>query len=369
MAAYIIRRLLLMIPTLLGILMVNFFIVQLAPGGPVEAAIMELQGINTNIGDRLTRNTGDAEGGGSNSAATRANSADSNYRGAEGLDPRIIEQLEIKYGFDKPVWQRFLIMLRDYATFNFGNSFTYGKPVFEVVADKLPVSISLGFWGFLFTYSICIPLGIAKARREGTKFDAYSTNAVIAVDAIPGFVVAIMLLVVFSAGIVFQIFPLQGLTSQNFDELSLLGKIGDYFWHMALPIITILIGGYASLTLLVKNSFLDQLRLPYVTTARAKGLTERKVMYGHVFRNAMLLVISGFPAAFVGIFFAGSVLIERIFGLDGLGLLGLDAIGKRDYPIIFATTYVFGLVGLMLHLLTDITYTLIDPRIDFEARG
>lgn len=372
MIGYIITRLLLIVPTLIGVLTVNFAIIQLAPGGPVEQAILQAQGFSSDIGDRITGDGGAADGGGGaqdQGGALTDNERAAQYRGAEGLDPDVLKKLEERFGFDKPLHVRYGLMLWQYARFDLGDSFFQSRSVYQLILDKLPVSLSIGFWGLIFTYSICIPLGIAKARREGSKFDEGTTNFLIGFDAIPNFVLAVLLLVVFAGGTYFTWFPLRGLTSDNFEELTLLGKIGDYFWHITLPMIALLVGGYTSLTLLVKNSFLDQLRLQYVMTARAKGLPERQVMYGHVFRNGMMLVISGFPGAIIGVFFASSLLIERIFSLDGLGLLGLEAISKRDYPVIFGTTFIFGLIGLLTHLLTDITYTLVDPRINFARRS
>lgn len=372
MAAYIVRRLLLMIPTLFGIMLLVFAITQAAPGGPVDQVIAKLQGINANVADNISRSTGNVESGGIGTAGSTnvqsgSSGSNSTYRGAEGLSPEVIARIEKRFGYDKPVWVRFKDMMVSYLMFDFGTSFYRDDSVLSIMAEKLPVSISLGFLSLIFSYLVTIPLGIAKARRDGSAFDVGTTNTLIAIDSIPNYLMAIMFLLIFS----YQLgwFPDRGLTSPNFAELSFFGKIVDYLWHMTLPALALLIGGYTAATMLVKNSFIDQLRLPYVTTARAKGLTEQKVMYGHVFRNAMLLVISSMPAAFIGAFFAGALLIERIFNLDGFGLLGFEALTKRDYAILYAQTYIFGLMGLVIHLVTDITYTLIDPRIDFEARG
>ena len=356
MLSYIIRRLLLIIPTLLGILLINFLIVQAAPGGPVEQAIAELQGLGS--GDNVTHVQTDIQ-----------TSGNSNYRGSQGLDPELISQIEKQYGFDKPAHERFWIMLKGYLVFDFGDSFFRDKSVLSLIAEKLPVSISLGLWATLIIYLISIPLGIKKAVKHGSKFDVWTSSVIIVGYAIPNFLFAILLIVLFAGGHYFDWFPLRGLTSPNFDELSLGEKILDYFWHLALPLLAMLISGFATLTLLTKNSFLDEIHKQYVTTAKAKGLTENRVLYGHVFRNAMLIVIAGFPAALIGVFFANALLIEVVFSLDGLGLLGYEATLHRDYPVMFGTLYIFTLIGLVLKLISDITYTLIDPRIDFESRG
>jgi microcin C transport system permease protein len=292
----------------------------------------------------------------------------SKYRGAQGLDPAFIEELEKQFGFDKPAHERFLIMIGDYAQFDFGNSFYRDVPVSQLIAEKLPVSISLGLWTTLITYLISIPLGIAKARRSGSSFDIWTSGVIIVGYAIPGFLFAVLLIIVFAGGSYFDLFPLRGLTSDNFDSLSTGGKIIDYIWHISLPVLAMTIGAFATTTLLTKNSFLDEISKQYVTTARAKGLSEGKVLYRHVFRNAMLIVVAGFPGAFVGAFFTGSLLIETIFSLDGLGLLSYESIINRDYPVVFANLYIFGLVGLIITLLSDLTYVLMDPRIDFESR-
>jgi microcin C transport system permease protein len=364
MIAYIIRRLLLMIPTLLGIMVINFVVIQAAPGGPVEQTIAQLRGTALATTARVTGGGQELMGGGQ-----AAGPGESQYRGARGLDPKFIKEIERMYGFDKPMHERFLMMMKSYLTFDFGDSFFKGRPVVDLVIEKMPVSISLGLWTTLLIYGISIPLGIAKASRDGTPFDFWTSTAIIVGSAIPGFLFAILLIVLFAGGTYWNIFPLRGLTSENWETLSLGGKILDYLWHMVLPITSLVIGSFAGLTMLTKNSFLDQINLQYVTTARAKGNTERRVLYGHVFRNAMLIVIAGFPGAFIGILFTGALLTEIIFSLDGLGLLGWEAAIGRDYPVMFATLYIFTLLGLVLKLVGDITYMLVDPRIDFEARA
>ena len=293
----------------------------------------------------------------------------SKYRGAQGLDPEFIAELEAQFGFDKPVHERFFKMVGDYARFDFGESYYRDIPVIDLIMEKLPVSITLGLWTTLLTYLISIPLGIAKARRDGTRFDVWTSAVIIVGYAIPGFLFAVMLIVLFAGGSYLDWFPLRGLTSDNFDELSALGQIGDYLWHITLPVIAMTIAGFATTSLLTKNAFLDEIRKQYVVTARAKGLDETRVLYGHVFRNAMLIVIAGFPGAFIGAFFTGSLLIETIFSLDGLGLLSYESIINRDYPVVFASLYIFGLIGLLVTLVSDLTYMWVDPRIDFEARG
>ena len=361
MAAYIVRRLLLMIPTLFGILLLNFLIIQLAPGGPVEQALAHLQGFSVDATSRIGSGersdiSADAQGG------------DSQYRGAQGMDPSLVAEIEQLYGFDKPAHERFFKMLTDYLTFDFGRSFFSDKPVVDLIIEKMPVSISLGLWTTLITYLVSIPLGVRKAVRDGSPFDVWSSSIIIVGYAIPNFLFAILLIVLFAGGTYFEWFPLRGLTSPGFEEMTLIEKIGDYFWHLALPILASVISSFATLTMLTKNTFLDEIHKQYALTARAKGLTEHQVLYGHVFRNAMLLIIAGMPAALIGIFFTGSMLIEVIFSLDGLGLLGYEAVINRDYPVIFGTLYIFTLVGLLLKLVSDITYTLVDPRIDFESR-
>ena len=370
MAAYILRRLLLIIPTLLGIMTINFFIVQAAPGGPVEQVIAELTGTGAAT-ERITRSGGDFAGGQGGAQKTDQGSGgagESSYRGAQGLDPDFIKDLEQRFGFDKPMHERYFGMLYDFVRFDFGESFFRSERVVDLVIDKLPVSISLGLWTTLLVYLISIPLGIAKATRDGEAFDLWTSAVVIVGYAIPGFLFAVLLLVVFAGGSYWQWFPLRGLTSENFDQLSTIGQIAYYFWHLALPVAAMVIGGFAGLTMLTKNSFMEQINQQYVLTARAKGISERRVLYGHVFRNAMLIVIAGFPAAFIGILFTGALLVEVIFSLDGLGLLGYEAAIKRDYPIMFASVWFFSLLGLVMSLIGDLTYMFIDPRIDFEAR-
>jgi len=365
MGAYIVRRLLLIIPTLIGIMIINFTLIQFVPGGPVEQAIAQARG-EGNVLETIT-------GGASETAAnqptdTSAGSGEFGYRGARGLPPEFIEALEKQFGFDKPPLERFLNMMWNYIQFDFGESFFRDRRVLELVWERLPVSLTLGLWSTIIAYVISIPLGVAKAVRDGSRFDTWTSAAIIVGYAIPGFLFAILMLVLFAGGSYWQIFPLRGLTSQNFDELSWLGKIGDYFWHIALPVLVQSIGGFATLTLLTKNSFLDEIKKQYVITARAKGLTERRVLYGHVFRNAMLIVIAGFPSLFIGVFFGGSLIIETLFSLDGLGRLGFEAALQRDYPVIFGTLFFFGLVGLLVGILSDLMYVFIDPRIDFEVR-
>ena len=366
MAAYILRRLLLMVPTIFGIMAISFAIVQFAPGGPVERVIAQLQGHDVGATSRFT-GVQDGSTLGTNAAAQAA--VNSKYRGAQGLDPEFIAELEAQFGFDKPVHERFFKMVGDYARFDFGESYYRDIPVVDLIMEKLPVSITLGLWTTLLTYLISIPLGIAKARRDGTRFDVWTSAVIIVGYAIPGFLFAVMLIVLFAGGSYLDWFPLRGLTSDNFDELSALGQIGDYLWHITLPVIAMTIAGFATTSLLTKNAFLDEIRKQYVVTARAKGLDETRVLYGHVFRNAMLIVIAGFPGAFIGAFFTGSLLIETIFSLDGLGLLSYESIINRDYPVVFASLYIFGLIGLLVTLVSDLTYMWVDPRIDFEARG
>ena len=361
MGPYILRRLLLVIPTLLGILLVNFTLTQFVPGGPVEQAIARAQGEGDVFGG-FAGNNNDAGADELNTAS------DSTYVGARGLPPEFIAELEREFGFDKPPVQRFLNMLWNYARFDFGESYFRSISVIDLVIEKLPVSITLGLWSTIIAYLVSIPLGIRKAVRDGTPFDTWTSGAIIAAYAIPGFLFAILLLVMFAGGTYWQIFPLRGLTSDNFDDLSAWGKVIDYFWHITLPVLAGTIGAFATLTLLTKNSFLDEIKKLYVMTARAKGLSERQVLYGHVFRNAMLIVIAGFPAVFIGVFFGGSLIIETIFSLDGLGRLGFEAAVARDYPIVFGTLYIFGLMGLLVGILSDLMYVFVDPRIDFERR-
>ena len=365
MTAYIIRRLLLMIPTLFAIMVINFVVIHVAPGGPVEQIIAQLTGQGADITERVTRTgTGETTVKADQPTATGG----SQYRGAQGLDPEFIAQLEKQFGFDQPLHVRFFTMMKNYLVFDFGESFFRDRSVIDLVLDKMPVSISLGLWTTLLVYLICIPLGIAKANRDGSRFDVWTSVLVIIGTAIPSFLFAVFLLVIFAGGSYLDWFPLGGLVSENWNDLSWPDRILDYFWHLALPITAMTIGGFATLTMLTKNSFLDQVHQQYVITARAKGLSEGRVMYGHVFRNAMLIVIAGFPGAFVSILFTGSLLIEIIFSLDGLGLLGFEAAFNRDYPVMFATLYFFSLLGLVMNLIGDLVYTIIDPRIDFEAR-
>jgi microcin C transport system permease protein len=369
MPAYIARRVLLMIPTLFGIMLLSFITVQFAPGGPVERIIAQLQGIDSGASARVSGGSGDlAAGAGARPKGPGADATSSRYRGAQGLDPQFIRQLEQQFGFDKPAHERFAKMIWDYARFDFGKSYFRDVSVLQLIREKLPVSITLGLWMTLLSYAISIPLGIRKAVRDGSAFDIWTSAVVIVGYAIPGFLFAILLIVLFAGGSFWQLFPLRGLWSDNWSELSLWGKIADYLWHIALPITAMAIGAFATSTLLTKNSFLDEIRKQYVLTARMKGLSERRVLYGHVFRNAMLIVVAGFPGAFIHAFFAGSLLIETIFSLDGLGLLSFESIVNRDYPVVFANLYIFSLLGLLVNLISDLTYTWIDPRIDFEAR-
>lgn len=365
MLTYILRRLLLMIPTLLGIMVLNFVIVQAAPGGPVEKMIARLKGQDTEATQRIGGAQTDMVGkAGAQSAATS-----SAYRGAQGIDPAIIKEIEVLYGFDKPPHERFLKMLGDYARLDFGKSFFRDVPVIDLVLEKMPVSISLGLWTTLLVYLISIPLGIMKAVRDGSRFDMLTSVAIVIGYAIPSFLFAILLIILFAGGSYVQWFPMRGLVSDNFDELSTPGKIADYFWHMALPITAMVISGFAGLAMLTKNSFLEEVNKHYVLTARAKGLGERQVLLRHVFRNAMLIVVAGFPGALLRILFTGALLIEVIFSLDGLGLLGFEAAINRDYPVMFGTLFVFTLIGLIFNLLGDLMYVWVDPRIDFERRG
>jgi len=375
MARYVLKRLLLIIPTLWAIITVNFFIVQIAPGGPVDQAVANLSGLGPTGSMERISGGGGGESGGARAASGRGNGGEagtapgsSMYRGARGLDPEVIEAIKARYGFDKPLMTRYLDMLKSYLAFDLGDSFFKGKSVMGLVAERLPVSVSLGLWSTLIIYLVSIPLGIRKAVRHGSRFDVWTSTAVVLGNTIPTFLFAIILIVLFAGGSFLKIFPLRGLTSTDFASMSLLGKIGDYFWHICLPVVAETIGGFATLTMLTKNSFLDEIGKQYVTTARAKGLGEKAILRKHVFRNAMLLVIAGFPATFISMFFTGSVLIEVIFSLNGLGLLGFEATMQRDYPVMFGTLYIFTLLGLLLGLLSDLTYTLVDPRIDFERR-
>jgi microcin C transport system permease protein len=366
MGAYILKRILLMIPTLLGIMLMTFTVIQFVPGGPIEQIIAKMQGTDTDATARISGNSGNEAGG--NAQSQTGQDASIKYKGAQGLDPEFIKSLEEQFGFDKPVHERFLKMIGDYSTFNFGESYFRDRSVVSLIVEKMPVSISLGLWLTLITYAVSIPMGIRKAVKDGSNFDLWTSVVIIIGYAIPSFILAILLIVLFAGGSYYSWFPLRGLTSDNFEELSWFGKALDYAWHMTLPLVAMGISGFATMTLLTKNSFLDEIKKQYVVTARAKGLTESQVLYGHVFRNAMLLVISGFPGAFLGAFFAGSLLIETIFSLDGLGYLTYKAALDRDYPIVFANLYIFTLVGLVVALISDLTYMWIDPRIDFDAR-
>ncbi len=383
MGAYILRRLLLVIPTLIGIMLVNFTLTQFVPGGPIEQIIARVEGEADSL-----RNIS----GGGDAGAGQGGVAEGGYQGARGISPELLAQLEVQMGFSRivcdagftgtpdlkdpachkepiPAWKRFFIMMGDYIRFDFGKSFFHSQTVIELVADKLPVSLTLGLWSTILAYLISIPLGIRKAVRDGTPFDTWTSGAIIIGYAIPGFLFAVMLMVLFAGGSYWKIFPLRGLTSDNFDQLSMIGKALDYLWHIALPVTATTISSFATMTLLTKNSFLDEINKQYVMTARAKGLTERRVLYGHVFRNAMLIVIAGFPATFLGVFFGASIIVETIFSLDGLGLLGFQATVERNYPVIFGTLYVFGLISLVVGILSDLMYVFVDPRIDFERRA
>ena len=361
MGGYILRRLLLMIPTLIGIMAISFVVVQFAPGGPVEQVIAELTGQGNNTTERIS-------GGNDLQGAAFNDEFNSQYRGAQGLDPDFIKSLEKQFGFEKPPLERFVKMLWDYARFDFGESFFRNISVVDLIAEKLPVSISLGVWILLLSYGISIPLGIRKAVSDGSRFDVWTSGVIIVAYAVPGFLFGILLIVLFAGGSFFDWFPLRGLTSENWASLSWPEKIVDYFWHLTLPLISLALAAFATTTLLTKNSFIDEIRKQYVTTARAKGLGENQVLYGHVFRNAMLIIIAGFPGAFITAFFSGSLLIETIFSLDGLGRLGFDSVVKRDYPVVFATLYIFSLMGLVIGLISDLLYTWVDPRIDFDRR-
>src|SRR5215471_14122701 len=367
MSAYIARRILLMIPTLFGILFVSFVVVQFAPGGPVERVIAQLSGSDTGGTSRISGGGGDLAARAGPMGAG-ADAVSSKYRGAQGLDPEFIKKLEKQFGFDKPAPERFALMLWNYARFDFGKSYFRDVSVLQLIKEKLPVSMSLGIWMTLLTYLISIPLGIRKAMHDGSRFDMWTSTVIVIGYAIPGFLFAILLIILFAGGSFFDWFPLRGLVSENWSQLPWWQKILDYFWHLTLPIISMALSAFATMTLLTKNSFLEEIRKQYVLTARAKGCTQTQVLYGHVFRNAMLIVIAGFPSAFVHAFFTGSLLIETIFSLDGLGLLGFESVLNRDYPVVFATLYIFSLIGVVVNLISDLTYTWIDPRIDFETR-
>jgi microcin C transport system permease protein len=366
--AYLLRRLLLVVPTLLGIILINFAVVQFAPGGPVEQMIAELKG---NAGSTLGRLSGEGQGetrGPQRGENTAGSGEGSRYRGAQGLDPAIVAEIEKTFGFDKPWQTRLADMLAGYASFDLGRSLFRDKPVFELILEKMPVSVSLGLWSTLIIYLVSIPLGIQKAVRDGSRFDVATSATVLVGYAIPGFLFAILLVVLFAGGSFLQIFPLRGLLSPGMEAAPFWERALDYAWHMVLPTLALVIGGFAGLTMLTKNSFMEEINKQYVVTARAKGAGEQRVLYGHVFRNAMLLIIAGFPAAFIGILFTGALLVEIIFSLDGLGLLGFEAAIRRDYPVMFGTLYIFTLLGLVMQIIGDFTYTLVDPRIDFEAR-
>ncbi len=351
MTGYVFKRLLLMIPTLFGILAISFAVIQFVPGGPVEQLVAQLKSGGTGA-------AGTESGGGLSGGL---------YRGDHGLDARQLDQIKAFYGFDKPAWQRFGQMLGNYLTFNLGTSYFYQRSVTDLILEKLPVSISIGLWTFFLTYLVSIPLGIAKAVRDGSRFDAVTSTIILVGYAIPGFVLGLVLIVLFGGGSFWQWFPLRGLTSDNFDQLSLFGKIADYLWHIVLPVTAMVVGNFAVMTMLTKNSFLEEIRKQYVLTARAKGLSERRILYGHVFRNALIPIVTGFPSAFLGAFFTGSLLIETIFSLDGLGLLSYNAVIQRDYPVVLGTLYVFTLIGLIGKLLSDLAYVWVDPRINFQA--
>lgn len=364
MTVYLLRRLLLLVPTLLAIITLNFFIIQAAPGGPVDQAIANMMGQGQAL-DRITGAGNEVDDAGASRVDRDERSA---TRAGRGLDPEIVAEIEARFGFDRPLHERYFLMLRDYLTFNFGDSLFRGRSVIELIVERLPVSISLGLWSTLIIYLVSIPLGIRKAIKHHSRFDVWTSWVVVIGNAIPGFLFAILLIILFAGGNYFNWFPLRGLVSPNFDELLWYQKVLDYFWHLALPITAIVIGGFATLTMLTKNSFLDEISKQYVMTARAKGAQEKRILYKHVFRNGMLIIIAGFPAAFISLFFTGSLLIEVIFSLEGLGLLGFEATLQRDFTVMFATLYMFSLLGLLLGILNDLAYTWVDPRIDFEAR-
>jgi len=367
MAAYIARRVLLMFPTLLGILLVSFVVVQFAPGGPIERVIAQMSGADTGA-SRVSGSSSGGDFGNRAQPGAAADAVNSKYRGAQGLDPAFIKNLEKQFGFDKPAPERFLLMVWNYARFDFGKSYFRDTSVVQLIREKLPVSMSLGIWMLLLSYLISIPLGIRKAVQDGSKFDTWTSAIIIVGFAIHGFLFTILLIILFAGGSFWSIFPLRGLTSDGWSAFPWYWKIIDYFWHITLPLVAMALGAFATTTLLTKNSFLDEIRKQYVMTARAKGCTERQVLYGHVFRNAMLIVIAGFPGAFIHAFFSGSLLIETIFSLDGLGLLGFESVLNRDYPVVFGTLFIFSLMGLVVGLISDLAYMWVDPRIDFEAR-
>ena len=357
MLSYIFRRLILIVPTLVGIMCINFFLVQFVPGGPIEQIISDLEKNSSFL---------DSIGGGSQEV--RTSDGLESYKGSVGLPKDFIDELEAQFGFDKPLWERFFSMMYDYITFDFGDSYFRSISVIELIIEKMPVSISLGLWTTLFAYMISIPLGIRKALLDGSSFDNWTSTLIIIGYSIPGFLFAIFLLVLFAGGSYLQLFPIRGLVSSNFENMSFFGQIKDYFWHIALPVIASTVSAFATLTLLTKNSFLDEIKKQYVITARSKGLSDQRVLYGHVFRNAMLIIIAGFPGLFISVFFGSSLIIETIFSLDGLGRLGFEAAVSRDYPVVFGTLYIFGLLGLVVGLLSDLMYVWVDPRIDFEKR-
>ena len=357
MGRYVLRRLLLILPTLFGIMVINFILVQFAPGGPVEQAIVQAQGLDISTTASVSAPT------------SMGPSSQSSYTGSEGLDPAFVARMEKAFGFDKPPLERFSLMLWNYVRLDFGESYFQNRTVFDLVVERLPVSVSLGLWSLVLIYGVSIPLGMAKAVRDGTAFDVWSSAVVFVAYAIPGFLIAVMLIILFAGGTYLDWFPMRGMVSEHFADLTPFGKVTDYFWHLALPLTALTIGGFATLTMLTKNSFLEEVNKQFVLTARSKGLTEKRVLFGHVFRNAILIVIAGFPAAFVSLLFTGALLIEVIFSIDGIGLLGYEAVVKRDYPIFFGTLFVFTLIGLVMQLIGDIVYTIVDPRIDFETRG
>ncbi|MBR2137161.1 MAG: microcin C ABC transporter permease YejB [Alphaproteobacteria bacterium] len=358
MRNYIIKRLFLIPLTLWGIITVNFAIIQLAPGGPVDYMLAQYRGMNTDAKSQITSMS---------EVNTQTKPNDSAYSGAQGVPDDLIKALEKQFGFDKPWYVRYGKMLKDYLCFDFGKSYYRDKTILSLIKERMPVSVSLGLWSTLLIYLIAIPLGIKKARVDGSKFDVFSSFFIVIGSAMPVFLLAVFFIVFFAGGVYWQWFPLRGLVSAGWDNFSLMHKIGDYFWHMALPVLTMVIGGIAGLTMLTKNSFLDEINKQYVLTARAKGASENRILYGHVFRNAMLIIIAGFPSLLLKMLFTGSLLIEVIFSLNGLGLLGYEAITTRDYPVVFGTLYIFALLGLILKLLSDITYSLVDPRINFES--
>jgi len=349
---YIFKRILLMIPTLIGVMTLTFVVVQFVPGGPVEQMVLELKGR-----------------GGAGVGAGEATGSGSNYRGRQGVDEKNLAEIKALYGFDKPPIQRYVDMLKRLASFDLGESYYQHQSVSSLVVSKLPVSISIGLWTFFITYLISVPLGIMKAIRDGSRFDTSTSILILIGYAIPGFVMGIVLLVLFGGGSFLQLFPLRGLVSDQWETLSWGGKIADYAWHLVLPITASVLGSFAVITMLTKNSFIEEIRKQYVITARAKGLSERQVLWKHIFRNAMIPLVTGFPAAFIGAFFAGSLLIETLFSLDGLGLMSFEAVLRRDYPVVFGTLYIFTLIGLITKLISDVAYVLVDPRIQFDAGG